>query len=372
MATNLPVIYYGEAQKVDSLRFKNSEMSSTGDIQFASGTSNVVYNTAVSFGGAYANQGEAGFVNMLLTEVLSEYEWTAEEYNALETRVSDNETAISSTQSDLSDLSTIVDINRTAKEDTGSANTYVVNTDGTFDLTKDGNIITFIPSNNNTGASTINIDSEGAKTISKPDEAGGVTTLEADDLIDGVPVTLIRRTTGDFFLLAPKGGNNIKNVSHYSGTFNSNIGSGYQYDEIPISEVFDASKTIISTNNFSADSDYSPASGVRFELFDSTTVRAYALAGGTQKTIYYSFDVIEFKNIIKSSYTATSSLVTDSIPISTIDLTKSYINFTGFNTLQTTSNYIPRLFFADDSNVTVTRSNGSSGFAVSFDVVSGV
>lgn len=78
----------------------------------------------------------------------------------------------------------------------------------TFDLTKDGNPLTFIPTANNTGAVTVNVDGQGAKAISKPDGVGGVVALEADDFVNGTPVQLLRRVTGDFFLYAPKGGAN--------------------------------------------------------------------------------------------------------------------------------------------------------------------
>lgn len=99
-----------------------------------------------------------------------------------------------------------LDIARTAILDTGVADAYVVDTAGTFDLTLDGNMITFIPSNNNTGASTFQVDSQTVKAIKDVDDTGAFIDLEADKIKENVPTQLVWSVGSDFFILRPSGG----------------------------------------------------------------------------------------------------------------------------------------------------------------------
>lgn len=99
-----------------------------------------------------------------------------------------------------------IDISRIAKLSTGSANAYVVDTEGTFDLTLDGNILTFIPHATNTGASTIALDSQSTVSIEKIDDSGSAVALEAGDLLANRPVQIVRRVGTNVFILRPSGG----------------------------------------------------------------------------------------------------------------------------------------------------------------------
>lgn len=119
---------------------------------------------------------------------------------------------------------TILDINRIAKLDSGVADAYVVTTDGTFSRT-DGNILNFIPNNNNTGASTINEDGNGVVAIQKYVDGAWV-ALEEGDLKKFQQVQLVWNQSESAFQLAPKGGANIFDYTPkgaYVGAQESNL-----------------------------------------------------------------------------------------------------------------------------------------------------
>ncbi len=82
-------------------------------------------------------------------------------------------------------------------EDTGEADAYVVALPVTATEFTDGMAVTMKPLNNNTGASTINVDSLGIKSIK--------TTLgedpSANEIVEGIPVELRYTSTLDYFCM---------------------------------------------------------------------------------------------------------------------------------------------------------------------------
>lgn len=96
-------------------------------------------------------------------------------------------------------------ITRLVWPDTGAADAYVVDTQGTFDIAQ-GNQLSFIAGNNNTGASTVAVDGQTALNIKTVDDAGVKQDPEADAIVAG---QLVRGyIDSGFFVLAPKGGAN--------------------------------------------------------------------------------------------------------------------------------------------------------------------
>lgn len=86
--------------------------------------------------------------------------------------------------------------------DTGSANAYLVATPQTETAYTDGMLIVMRPINTNTGASTINIDSIGAKDIKT--SAGAA--LVAGDIVVGIPSSMrYSSVSGDFHLIGAPG-----------------------------------------------------------------------------------------------------------------------------------------------------------------------
>lgn len=135
-----------------------------------------------------------------LQSTLADYLLIASDYNDLVTQQNTN-------TGDISENGVNTNIIRTAKTTTGASNVYVVNTDGTFDLTKDGNILPLNPNHTNTGASTVVVDTHSAKSIKKWDEDSEVyISVEADDIGKNVPMFLRWDLSEDFFVLAPYGG----------------------------------------------------------------------------------------------------------------------------------------------------------------------
>jgi len=95
-------------------------------------------------------------------------------------------------------------ISRIAELDTGAADAYVVSTAGTFSRVE-GNTFSFIPSNANTGASTINEDGNGIADIRKWVE-GVSTALEEGDLPKFQKAELVWNSSETDFFFAPKSG----------------------------------------------------------------------------------------------------------------------------------------------------------------------
>lgn len=135
-------------------------------------------------------------------------------------RVATNTTDIGTNLTSIGTNTTNLDILRKAKLDTGVADAYIVNTEGTFSRV-DGNILPFIPSNTNTGASTMNEDGNGVANIKKYVDSAWV-ALEEGDLNKFQQVLLAWNATESAFQLAPKGGNPIK--SWENATQYNNVG----------------------------------------------------------------------------------------------------------------------------------------------------
>ena len=79
--------------------------------------------------------------------------------------------------------------------DTGTANTYLVSLTHTPASYADGMVVNMRPKTTNTGASTINVNSLGVKSI----KVLAGTDLSASDIIAGVPITLIYSSTTGYF-----------------------------------------------------------------------------------------------------------------------------------------------------------------------------
>jgi len=106
----------------------------------------------------------------------------------------------------INELLVNLNIVRLTPTDTGAANAYVVSTAGTFSRVE-GNTFSFIPSNANTGASTINEDGNGIADIRKWVE-GVSTALEEGDLPKFQKAELVWNSSETDFFYAPKGGAN--------------------------------------------------------------------------------------------------------------------------------------------------------------------
>jgi hypothetical protein len=79
--------------------------------------------------------------------------------------------------------------------DTGAADAYLVALTHTPSGYTDGMVVNMRPTNTNTGASTINVNSLGVKSIRHANSAA----LSAGDIVSGAPVTLIYSTNTGFF-----------------------------------------------------------------------------------------------------------------------------------------------------------------------------
>jgi hypothetical protein len=129
--------------------------------------------------------------------------------NELDAEVGANTGDIATNTANISTTALNLDILRTAKITTGSSVALTVDTDGTFDLTRNGNILHIIPNVTSTGGMTINVDGQGAIGIRKANDAGTLVALEAGDIKINVPTQLVRDTVNNFFVYAPRGGGGL-------------------------------------------------------------------------------------------------------------------------------------------------------------------
>lgn len=215
-----------------------------------------------------------------------------------------------------------LDIIRTAKTTTGTATALAVDTDGTFDLTRNGNILTVIPNVTNTGAMTINVDGQGAKAVKKFNvDTDSFVDTEAGDSKKNTPLPLTWDLANDFFVLAPKGGSNIKSIQKFSVT----IPVGTTTSNQSISGI-DLTKTVIRNVSFYPNNPNSAHRGVvKLSLTNSNTVTVTRQDATTYSLVVY-FDVIEYKNlkslqVLNFNFSALSS----NQSISTIDQLKGQV-----------------------------------------------
>lgn len=256
---------------------------------------------------------------------------------------------------DISDLQTDLNIVRTAKTTTGSAVALAVDTDGTFDLTRNGNILTVIPNVTNTGSMTINVDGQGAKTIKKANDSGTLVNLEAGDIKINVPTQLVRDTVSDFFVYAPKGGSNIKSIQKLTLVTSSGAQINQAITSVDLSKsiVFGFKKTISGSSN---------ADSWAFELTTQTNVQASRNTSvvTAQTLLIY---VVEFNNVKSlQKGNVTFSTKNTNVTISAINQNKSlaFVSMLSDGTSASYDEYniVPEITSA--TNLLLTTNTGAS------------
>lgn len=179
---NLPDIYGDESVEYTRLVGLGTNRTTINNVIFTSNTSAVSYDTATSFGGIYANQGENGLYLMLRNEVLESYlideNWTT----AVKTDVDLNTSGTSQSLEPIVPDSVVSQlITVTTPDSTKSKFTLDIQTTVTG------------------GAITINRDGGGAKNLQTPDGTN-VEELSQDNRFFDI------YEDGAVFILAPKGG----------------------------------------------------------------------------------------------------------------------------------------------------------------------
>lgn len=233
--------------------------------------------------------------------------------------------AINEVDGNVDTNTTNLDINRIAELDTGAANAYVVTTSGTFSRT-DGNILNFIPNNNNTGASTMNEDGNGVAAIQKYVDGAWV-ALEEGDLKKFQQVQLVWNASESAFQLAPKGGATIKSLQSGIVTFASQ-----QFIDVTVSYV-DLTKAIVKMNirpiGGDDDSRYNPTS---VKILNATTLRFERRLGSASAKSEISWELIEFNGVKSIQSGSVAAGATTNQTISSVDTSKSVI-FVSFRQL---------------------------------------
>jgi hypothetical protein len=163
--------------------------------------------------------------------------------------------------------------------DTGSANAYVLNFVAQFSAYTDGIIIYWIPSNTNTGASTINVNGLGAVNILNQDG----TALKPGQLIANNVVGILYKGTG-FILLNVNAVGLTPTVNTQNANYQFVIGDAYNIvrhtDATPRTYTVPADATVnfaIGTsiqviNETSSTTSIAPAGGVNLYAFGQPTL----------------------------------------------------------------------------------------------------
>lgn len=120
--------------------------------------------------------------------------------------------------------------------DTGSANNYILNFTAPFTSYVDGLVIYWVPANNNTSASTVNVNGLGAVNIINADG----TPIYANQLLANQPSTMIYYS-GSFKLLSSinRGGFNAQRITT-AQTFNANTVTTLIFNSANTNEGFTA------------------------------------------------------------------------------------------------------------------------------------
>jgi hypothetical protein len=252
--------------------------------------------------------------------------------NELDAEVGANTGNIATNTANISTTALNLDILRTAKITTGSSVALTVDTDGTFDLTRNGNILHIIPNVTSTGSMTINVDGQGAIGIRKADDAGTLVALEAGDIKINVPTQLVRDTVNNFFVYAPRGGSNIKSIQRGATSVNSTS------QDVVISSI-NSEKSIVCLSFYASSGATLDSYFVTAEITSDTTITFKK--GASFGSITVDWLIIEYNNVkSKQSGTATITSATSStdVSISSINISKS-ISFASARTTENSTNF---------------------------------
>lgn len=225
---------------------------------------------------------------------------------------------LSDTITDLSTVETDLNITRIAKLATGSVNAFAVDTSGIFDLTLDGNILTFIPNLTTTSTTpTVAVDGQTAKSIKKANDIGNFVDLEVGDIKKNVPCQLVWDSVSDFFIFAPKRGSNIKSIQRGVASVNSTA------INIPLTSV-DVTKSIVIIQVNSNGENNTQFVAISAKL--TTATNLLLSRNATSGTALVSWQVIEFNNV-KSKQTGTkiTNLSSDTATITSVSTAKSIL-----------------------------------------------
>lgn len=238
-------------------------------------------------------------------------------------------------------LDTDIDIINTAVSDTGLVNAMVVNTAGTFDMAKNGNVTPFIiPLFTNTGTATLSMDGGAVTGIRKADDTGTLVVLEAGDIKKNVPTQFVLDTVSGFFVYAPKGGSNIKSIQR--GLLNATSPT----NNITISTI-DASKSIARLTFKPSSTGVTTAREIMSAIHITSNINLQTNYQ-TDATVYpqIAWEVKEYKKIkskqsgLKSAtgHPSTAPTIID-ITVASVDLSKVELYCSFYTSLAANTGY---------------------------------
>lgn len=275
--------------------------------------------------------------------------------------------SINEVQAEVGTNFTNINIIRSSKLSTGTANAITIDTDGTFDLTKDRNILPFTPSLTNTGAMTVAADGQMVKAIKKFDvDTDGFIDVEEGDIKKNTPIQLTWSVSEDFFILAPKGGAVIKSIQRGTALF----GNGVISLNVNISEVLESNSIILITVTSQSSQARENTANADFVDSDTIVFKRDTAAGFGTTTI--NWQVIEFVKL-KSKQSGDVSVSTNptNVAITSVNLEKaiSFMTFKSPSTLEACDRAVLGQKLTASTNLEFSSIAASSGFDVKWVVV---
>ena len=202
----------------------------------------------------------------------------------------------------------------------GTANAITITTPNGGWSFATGKTVKGVATANSTGAVTAQVDGGTVYTVKKLDGSSYI-ACEADDFENNKPFELIAQNDGgDFFLLAPRGGSNIKSVQRGIATF-----AGWTTQTTVNYTAVDTDNTAILLNSLVVDGACSQAR-LGVTNFTATSFTAQKGVAGNSSTV--AWQAIEFKDL-KSFQRGNKSIfgTSGTQVITGVDLSKSFILF---------------------------------------------
>lgn len=272
--------------------------------------------------------------------------------NEIDSEVGSLFTSVGANTTEIATNKTLLDIIRTAKTSTGSAVAYSLDTDGTFDLTRTGNRVMFIPNVANSGACTIAVDGQTAKPIRKA-EGTGYVALVANDIKQGAPTELVWSVANDFFILRPSGGASVKTIQ--SGT--TTITTAETTKDITITGVDTSKSIVLISQSYTTAGTQGNVEKISIQLLNGTTIRAARGASGVN--VDFTWQVVEFESVKSLQRGVATTPV--NVTITSVNTLKSLV-FVSTRTASTSND--ASYMFSQNTLTNATTLNLSSGRSV--------
>lgn len=213
---------------------------------------------------------------------------------------------------------------------TTGTNTYVLTLSPVLTEYVDGVCVALKIGTTNTGASTLNVNAKGAKSLVKADGSA----FASGELVAGRIYTF-RYNSTSFILQGEGGGSNVKSIQRGVASFPS---GNYSVD-VTIASV-DLSVAIVTMSQ-KAINDGLRSMKLSAQILNATTIRFTRLLTTAVGAFDFAWEVTEYNNVksLQKGIIETMASLLQNVNVSSIDVSKSIL-FATWCTNATTNNYL--------------------------------